>query len=65
MRHLLRTTALAAMVALSGTASAVTINFDVDGSGNPIAANTAITGQYANLGVTFSGVENGATTTTT
>jgi len=46
--------------ALPVTASAAIINFDVDGFGAPIAANTPITNQYANLGVTFLGLENGS-----
>lgn len=39
-------------------AAPIVINFDVDGLGNPIATNTPITDQYANLGVLFAGIEN-------
>jgi hypothetical protein len=50
-----------AMAAVPGVASAATvINFDVDGLGNVIASNTSITNQYANLGVTFRGIEDEA-----
>lgn len=53
--------ALAAGLAFTGAAAnATVINFDVDGLGATIAANTPITNQYANLGVLFEGLENGA-----
>jgi hypothetical protein len=53
------TLAIAGILAAAapGAAGATVINFDVDGLGNPIAANTSITTQYANLGVTFLGLE--------
>ena len=51
--------AIGICAALPMTASAAVINFDVDGLGNVIAANTPITNQYSNLGVTFLGLENG------
>lgn len=53
--------ALAAALTLASPALAdpTVINFDVDAMGNPIAANTPITTQYAAWGVTFLGVENG------
>jgi hypothetical protein len=40
-------------------AAPIVINFDVDGLGSPIAPNTPITDQYASVGVTFQGLENG------
>lgn len=62
MRSILSSAMLAtAMAAVPGAASAATlINFDVDGFGNVIAADTPITNQYANLGVTFRGFEDEA-----
>ena len=45
------------------TAAPIVINFDVDGLGNVIAAGTSITNQYANLGVLFAGLEDGAAAT--
>ena len=57
---LLRAVSVATPLALAPlTASAVVINFDVDGLGSPIAANTPITTQHSNLGVLFVGIENG------
>lgn len=59
IRHLLA----GSVLALAGTAASaapVVINFDVDAFGNTIAANTSITNQYASLGVTFLGLENGS-----
>ena len=41
-------------------AAPIVIDFDVDGLGNPIAPNTPITDQYASVGVTFLGLEDGA-----
>lgn len=41
-------------------AAPIVINFDVDGLGSPIAPNTPITDQYASVGVTFLGLEDGA-----
>ena len=38
----------------------VTINFDNDGNGGPLAAGTIVGDEYANLGVTISGTSNGA-----
>lgn len=49
-----------ALIALPLSANAEIINFDVDGSGAPIAPNTPITSQYGSLGVWFEGYENGA-----
>lgn len=57
-KHLIACLA-AALTAMPATASATVINFDVDGSGSTIASDTPITTQYANLGVTFQGWENG------
>ena len=51
----------AVFLALPLAANAATvINFDTDGLGNPILASTAITNQYANLGVSFLGLEDGS-----
>lgn len=52
--------AAAAQMALPAVASATVINFDVDGLGAPIAANTPISSQYSALGVTFLGIEDDA-----
>lgn len=57
---MLKQTIVAAGILFSGLASATVITFDVDGLGVPIAGNTPITNQYANLGVTFAGLENGS-----
>ena len=57
----LRALLFAATVAAAPMASAapIVINFDVDGLGAPIAANTPITTHYSNLGVLFQGFEDG------
>lgn len=59
---ILRALLVAAAVAATPIANATPtiINFDVDGLGAPIAANTPITTQYSNLGVLFQGFEDGA-----
>ena len=51
---------IAAIVAVpvSAAAATIVINFDVDGLGAPIAANTPITTQYSSLGVLFQGIED-------
>lgn len=53
--------ALAASLTFTSSAvSAAVVDFDVDGLGAPISANTPITNQYVNLGVLFEGLEDGA-----
>lgn len=63
LRQSLWIAGLAVAAPLAGVTPAVAapivINFDVDGLGNPIGFNVPITNQYANLGVTFLGLENG------
>ena len=58
----LRNLLLAAIVVAAPLTNAAppVINFDVDGLGVPIVANTPITTQYANLGVLFQGLEGGS-----
>lgn len=46
-------------VLLASNVSATVINFDTDSDGVLIAANTPITNQYQDWGVTFAGFENG------
>lgn len=61
MTRILQTMAAAVLATVSTVALATptVINFDVDGFGAAISANTTITNQYANLGVLFAGIENG------
>lgn len=50
----------AALATSAALAAPVTIDFDTDGLGNPLAAGTIITNQYANLGVLVSANNNNA-----
>lgn len=59
MSRLRSLSAAAALAAFPAVTSATVINFDVDGFGAPIAANTPITNEYSALGVTFLGLEDG------